>query len=113
MDLKKEIKFSDLIPKRGPREPKQRKIERRRVMPKEMVGLKIDSAELSAAQVVNDGGKRLVRVARAPLATGIVRGGEVRDPAALGGALSEFFAANALPRRGVQLGLGNSRIGVR
>jgi type IV pilus assembly protein PilM len=116
MDLKKEIHLSDLIPSRGsraPRAPKARPIDRRRVMPKEIVGLKIGSAELSAAQVVNEGSKRLVRVARAPLAGGIVSGGEVRDPAGLAGALSEFFAANSLPRRGVQLGLGSSRIGVR
>jgi type IV pilus assembly protein PilM len=117
MDLKQEIKLSDLLPKglagnlsskqksRGPR--------KRATMPGELVGLKIGSTSLTAAQVVNNGGKSLVKVARAPLAGGIVTGGEVRDPAALGAALTQFFAENELPRRGIRLGVGSTRIGVR
>jgi type IV pilus assembly protein PilM len=62
---------------------------------------------------VNNGGKHLVRTASMALPTGVIDGGEVRDPAALGEALADFFAANQLPRKGVRLGLANSRIGVR
>ena len=114
MDLKKEIKLSDLVPKGVSlkRKPAVKEV-RRRPLPKEIVGLKIESASLTAAQVVNDTERSVVKLARAPLASGVVNGGEVRDPVALGIALAEFFAANKLPRRGVRLGLGNSRIGVR
>src|SRR5580704_12643614 len=103
VDLKQEIKLSDLIPS-GLRKPQKRasaKPERRRPMPKELVGLKIDSAGLSAAHVVNGEQRELVRVARADLPKGIVSAGEVRDPAALGQALGQFFSTNGLPRRGV------------
>src|SRR5207249_6835775 len=79
----------------------------------EIVGLRVGATGISAAHVVNNGGKDVVRIARAPLPYGVVDGGEVRDPVALGKALSDFFAANSLPRRGVRLGLANSRIGVR
>jgi len=117
MDLKKEIKLSDLVPKGLARKQTQRKQKaktRKRTMPKEIVGLKIESSAITAAQIVNNGaGKSIVNVARTPLARGIVTGGEVRDPAALAIALTNFFATNKLPRRGVRLGLGNSRIGVR
>src|SRR5450432_879841 len=124
MDLKKELKLSDLMPKGLPglagltdlslkRKPGADVPKDRKTMPSEIVGLKIEGSSLTAAQVVNNGGKNLVRIARAPLASGIVNGGEVRDPAALGGALADFFVANGLPRHGVRLGVGNSRIGVR
>jgi type IV pilus assembly protein PilM len=166
MDLRKEIKLSDLVPKRRQQteakaepEPKPETNEvgketkrsglfskrRQRVEPEvhsevttepeakakkpkkaksapkgrrtagtsEIVGLKIGATGISAAQVVNNGTKEVVRVARGPLPHGVVDGGEVRDPVALGHALSEFFAQHSLPRRGVRLGLANSRIGVR
>jgi type IV pilus assembly protein PilM len=124
MDLRKEIKLSDLVPKRAPRAPKADKKPKTTKTKKssargrgngtaEIVGLKIGATGVSAAQVVNNGGKKVVRVARGPLPHGVVDGGEVRDPVALGEALSEFFSKNSLPRRGVRLGLANSRIGVR
>lgn len=113
VDLKQEIKLSDLIPSRIPRPKRTAKPKGRPPLPKELVGLRIDSAGLSAAHVVNGEERQLVKVARASLPKGIVSAGEVRDPAALGQALSEFFSTNALPRRGVRIGLGNSRIGVR
>jgi Tfp pilus assembly PilM family ATPase len=118
MDLKKEIKLSDLVPKRGTpktRTPKAKtKAKKSRDKgPAEVVGLKIGATGIRVAHVVNNGGKELVRIARAPLANGVVDGGEVRDPSALGEALADFFAANSLPRKGVRLGLANSRIGVR
>jgi len=117
MDLKKEIKLSDLVPKRGtPKTPKTRAPKAKKSRdkgPAEVVGLKIGATGIRVAHVVNNGGKELVRIAHAPLANGVVDGGEVRDPVALGEALADFFTANALPRKGVRLGLSNSRIGVR
>src|SRR5262245_25398976 len=123
MDLRKEIKLSDLVPKRAPRAPKADKKPKTKTKNSssrargdgaaEIVGLKIGATGVSAAQVVNNGGKKVVRVARGPLPHGVVDGGEVRDPVALGEALSEFFSTNSLQRRGVRLGLANSRIGVR
>jgi type IV pilus assembly protein PilM len=119
VDLKKEIKLSDLIPKRGPGKPggrsngKPAEAAKRTPMPAEIVGLKIEAGGLTAAHIVNNGGKKLVRVAQAPLAEGIVMGGEVRDPAGLATALNELFSTNDLPRHGIRLGLANTRIGVR
>jgi type IV pilus assembly protein PilM len=116
MDWKKEIKLSDLAPKRGSGSraqaaPKPRK--KRGHTPAEIVGLKIGATGIRAALVANNGDKKLLRVAHMPLPAGVVDGGEVRDPSALGAALSSFFASNGLPRKGVRLGLANSRIGVR
>jgi type IV pilus assembly protein PilM len=39
--------------------------------------------------------------------------GEVRDIAALGQELDRFFTDNKLPRRGIRLGIGTNRVGVR
>jgi len=116
MDLRKEIKLSDLVPKRAPRSRDERKPPRRKsrsAMSGEIVGLKVGATGIRAAQVVNNGGKHLVRTAHMPLPTGVIDGGEVRDPVALGQALNEFFGTNKLPRKGVRLGLANSRVGVR
>src|SRR5262249_61608334 len=79
----------------------------------EIVGLKVGATGISAAQIVNNGGRQVVRIARTPLPHGVVGGGEGRDPAALGNALNEFFSAHSLPRRHVRLGLADSRLGVR
>src|SRR4051794_619594 len=108
MDLRKEIKLSDLVPKRKPRtagtKAEGKKAKRagkgKSGGTSEIVGLKVGATGISAAQIVNNGGKQVVRIARAPLPHGVVDGGEVRDPAALGKALTEFFSANSLPRRG-------------
>jgi type IV pilus assembly protein PilM len=115
MNLKKEIKLSDLkLPgRRAARPPKPAKVRERASAPNELVGLKIGATGLTAAQIVTNGDRRLLRVAEAPLEPGVLDGGEVRDPAALAEALGAFFAENGLPRKGVRLGLGNSRIGVR
>jgi type IV pilus assembly protein PilM len=118
MDLKKEITLSGLMPKglsRPRRSPSASKSPRSSAAaaPSEIVGLEVGATSLKAAQVVNNGGKKLVRVASSPLARGIVDGGEVRDPTALADALRAFFAEHGLPQRGVRLGLANSRIGVR
>jgi type IV pilus assembly protein PilM len=115
VDLHKELSFSDLIPKLPAKKPRpvSEASAKRRPMPPEVVGLKIEAGSLTAAHVLNNGGKKLLRVARAPLPQGVVGGGEVRDPAGLATALNEFFASHDLPRRGVRIGLANSRIGVR
>ena len=119
VDLKKEIKLSDLVPKRGgggtkkEQPPARRKKKSRAASNGEIVGLKVGATGIRAAQVVNNGGKHLLRTASMSLPTGVIDGGEVRDPVALGEALADFFAANQLPRKGVRLGLANSRIGVR
>ncbi|MGH3004020.1 MAG: pilus assembly protein PilM, partial [Gaiellaceae bacterium] len=78
-----------------------------------LVGLKIGGSQIAAARINNNGAAELVQLARMPLQSGIVVGGELRDPEALAGALRTFFSQNKLPRRGVRLGVASSRIGVR
>ena len=124
MNLKKEIKLGDLI-KRQPktREPGTRAFPKTgskkgglslgRPKSREVVGLKIGGSQLAAARVVNNGAATLLQVAREPLASGIVTGGEVRDVIGLGAALDEFFTKHSLPRRHVRLGVATNRIGVR
>ena len=80
---------------------------------KKLVGLKIGASQLAAARVSNNGVAELQQLAREPLAAGIVVGGELRDPEALGEALKVFFARNKLPKKGVRLGIASNRIGVR
>lgn len=118
MDWKKEIKLSDLVPRRKApeatsRRPAGRKKERQPERHRDLVGLKIGASHIAAARVVSNGSRELVQLAQTPLAHGIVTAGEVRDPLALGVALASFFEEHALPRKGVRLGLANSRIGVR
>ena len=78
-----------------------------------VVGLKIGTSQLAAARISNDTVAELQQVARGPLASGIVVGGELRDPDALAEALKSFFETNRLPRKGVRLGIASPRIGVR
>jgi type IV pilus assembly protein PilM len=78
-----------------------------------IVGLKIGGSQIAAACIANNGSAKLERLARVPLAPGIVSGGELRDTQALADALRAFFEENDLPRRGVRLGVASSRIGVR
>ncbi|HWJ44910.1 MAG TPA: type IV pilus assembly protein PilM, partial [Gaiellaceae bacterium] len=80
---------------------------------KRIVGLKVGASQLAAARVANNGSAELLQLAREPLEAGIVVGGELRDPDALGDALKEFFAKHKLPKKGVRLGIANNRIGVR
>jgi type IV pilus assembly protein PilM len=80
---------------------------------KKLVGLKIGSSQLAAARVSNNGVAEVQQLAREALAAGIVVGGELRDPEALGEALKGFFARNKLPKKGVRLGIASNRIGVR
>src|SRR3954447_22008965 len=117
MDLKKEIKLSDLV-----RRPKKMQggggpsggPTRKRKGKQEIVGLKIGASQIAASRVVNNGGPaKLVQLARVPLEPGVVVAGEVRNVAALATALDHFFTENKLPRRGIRLGIGTNRIGVR
>ena len=117
MDLNKEIKLSDLV-----RRPKKKKTpgvvkptngKRKRRRKQEIVGLKIGASQIAASRVVNNGSAKLVQLARVPLEPGVVVAGEVRDVAALATALDRFFSDNKLPRRGIRLGIGTNRIGVR
>jgi type IV pilus assembly protein PilM len=106
---------------KGEKQPKERKTKEPKIKAerrsksggKRLVGLKIGASQLAAARVSNNGSAELQQVARAPLAPGIVVGGELRDPDALSEALKEFFEQHKLPKRGVRLGIANNRIGVR
>ena len=80
---------------------------------KRVVGLKIGASQIAAAQVINAGDPRIVRMARMPLERGVVVGGELREPEVLAAALKTFFRKNKLPRNCVRLGISNNRIGVR
>ena len=119
MDLNKEIKLSDVFrrPKKKAKTPgitKPSSAKRKRRRKQEIVGLKIGASQIAASRVVNNGGPaKLVQLARIPLEPGVVVGGEVRDVKALATALDHFFVANKLPRRGIRLGIGTNRIGVR
>jgi type IV pilus assembly protein PilM len=137
VDLRKEIKFSDLLPKRkkdalpaeapetvAEKPAKEKRSFSRARKPKtaspkrpsrhkKLVGLKIGASQLAAARVVNNGSPEVVQLARADLEPGIVVGGELREPDALADALKAFFRANKLPKQGVRLGIASNRIGVR
>ena len=118
MDRNQEIKLSDLV-----RRPKKKRTPTATAKPsspkpkrsrkQEVVGLKIGASQIAASRVVNNGSAKLVQLARVPLEPGVVAGGEVRDVPALARALDRFFRENKLPRRGIRLGLGTNRIGVR
>jgi type IV pilus assembly protein PilM len=120
VDLKKEIKLSDLVPRRKPKPRTAAGTRssgftrgRTKHAKREIVGLKVGSSQLAAARVANDGSANLLQLARGPLEAGIVVGGEVRNVPALAEALDAFFAEHGLPRKGVRLGLATNRIGVR
>ncbi|HET7130130.1 MAG TPA: type IV pilus assembly protein PilM [Gaiellaceae bacterium] len=115
MDMKKEIKLSDLIPKRQPGggKSKTKVAGKKKKAKQDYVGVKVGASQIAAAEVHNNGGSKLVKLAREPLEPGVVVGGEVRDISALGRALDDFFKKHDLPRKGVRLGVGTNRVGVR
>jgi type IV pilus assembly protein PilM len=115
MDMKKEIKLSDLIPKRKPGGGSASKVAAKKKAKgkQDYVGVKVGASQIAAAQVHNNGGSKLVKIARELLEPGVVVGGEVKDIAALSRALDEFFKKHDLPRKGVRLGIGTNRVGVR
>jgi type IV pilus assembly protein PilM len=115
MDMKKEIKLSDLIPKRksdGGSKPAKAAAKKKKAK-QDYVGVKVGASQIAAAEVHNNGGSKIVKLAREPLEAGVVVGGEVRDIPALARALDEFFKKHDLPRKGVRLGVGTNRVGVR
>jgi type IV pilus assembly protein PilM len=143
MNLRKEIKLSDLLPRRrakGEPKPKAEKPAKeprvsrfsrkkqdsaptetpKRVQKpkagrrtKKLVGLKVGSSQIAAARIVNNGSPQLVQVARDELDSGIVVGGELRETEELAAVLKRFFRKHKLPRQNVRLGISNNRIGVR
>jgi type IV pilus assembly protein PilM len=136
MNLRKEIKLSDLLPKRRKkpavdaelveetqkpeRKPRRQRAKRnaaakprRSGRTKKVVGLKIGASQVAAARIVNNGGPQLVQVAREELDAGIVVGGELRESEELAAFLKRFFRKHKLPRKNVRLGISNNRIGVR
>ena len=143
MNLRKEIKLSDLLPKRRKktaevaeveaapktekpkRERKHRSLRPKRTATpkvkrartkgraKKVVGLKVGASQIAAARVVNNGAPQLVQIAREELDPGIVVGGELRESEELVDVLKRFFRKHKLPRQGVRLGISNNRIGVR
>src|SRR3954452_24228874 len=118
MDLNKEIKLSDLVRRqkkkaKAPAVTKPGSATHKRPRKQELVGLKIGASQIAASRVVNNGSAKLMQLARVPLEPGVVVGGEVRDVPALATALDRFFTENKLPRRGIRLGIGTNRIGVR
>ena len=119
MDMKQEIKLSDLFGRKGgsskPSAPKKKSAKSKSTShgPSEYVGLEVGSSQLAAAHITNNGQRKLHKLHREPLPAGIMSGGEVRDPVALGAALASFFEKYDLPKKRVRLGLANTRVGVR
>ena len=77
-----------------------------------IVGLDIEAGSIAASEVTTNGGVKLGRTGIADLAPGVTREGEVTDPAALGEALKELFAANKLARN-VRVGVASQKVMVR
>jgi type IV pilus assembly protein PilM len=77
-----------------------------------VVGLDLDPGHIAAALVKGPADLTVTRSAVAPLAPGVLRDGEVTDPAGLAEALRAFFAEHDLPPR-VRVGVANQRIVVR
>ena len=120
MDMKQEIKLSDLFGRKGggsskPGAPKKKNAKKKTTShgPSEYVGLEVGSSQIAAAHITNNGDRKLHKLHREPLPAGIMSGGEVRDPVALGAALASFFEKYELPKKNVRLGLANTRVGVR
>src|SRR5690242_1637910 len=115
MDMKKELKLSDLIPKRKPGGASKpgKAVAKKKKAKQDYVGVKVGASQIAAAEVHNNGGSKIVKLAREPLEPGVVVGGEVKDIPALARALDEFFKKHELPRKGVRLGVGTNRVGVR
>jgi type IV pilus assembly protein PilM len=101
-------------PDAGSTSPVTRPTKSRAPSGRTTVGVKIGASTVSVAIVEQqEGVGQLTALFRRPLIPGIVVDGEVRDQQALAQALSELWAEERLPRRGVRLGLFGSRIGVR
>src|SRR5262249_49916437 len=91
-------KTPEAEPKRSRGLRRQERVDAKGAAHSQVVGLKIGASQIAAAQVVNRGGPRIVRMARMPLQRGVVVGGELREPEELATALKTFFKKNKLPR---------------
>ena len=76
-----------------------------------IVGLDVEAGSVAAAEVAADG-RSVSQVAIAPLEGGLIREGEVVDPAALSEALRGLFSDHKLSKS-VRLGVANQRVAVR
>jgi type IV pilus assembly protein PilM len=85
---------------------------RKRSSAKPVVGLELDPGHLAAADVDADGGLTVKRGASVPLRPGVLRDGELADPAELTQALRGLFAEHDLPPR-VRIGIASQRVVVR
>ena len=79
MDLKQEIKLSDLFGRKGGGENKAKKPAKSRAVaksaahvPSELVGLEVGSSQIAAAHISNNGSRKLVKLHREPLPAGIM-----------------------------------------
>jgi type IV pilus assembly protein PilM len=77
-----------------------------------VVGLEIEPGQLIAVQSRLNGHVVVERAAGQPIATNLVRDGEVTDVSALAAALVELFDGSGLDRR-VRIGIANQRIVMR
>jgi type IV pilus assembly protein PilM len=78
---------------------------------KTIVGLDVEAGSVAAAEVAADG-RSVAQVAIAPLEGGLIREGEVVDPAGLSEALRGLFSEHKLSKS-VRLGIANQRVAVR
>ena len=109
---------ADAAPESSPKQSRRERRETKRSDKaskdhNQLVGLKLGASQIAAAQVVNKGGPKVVRMARMSLQRGVVVGGELREPEELASILKTFFRKNKLPRNCVRLGISNNRINVR
>ena len=74
-----------------------------------LTGLDISGSSLAAARV-SDG--RLRSASATTIEPGLVVDGEIADPAGLGAALGEFFAAKGMPNK-VRIGVASPRVVIR
>ena len=86
--------------------------KRKRASKTSVVGLELDPGHVAAAEVHVNGSLTLERGAVAHLRPGVLRDGDVTDPAALAETLRTLFEEHDLPKR-VRLGIANQRIVVR
>jgi type IV pilus assembly protein PilM len=86
--------------------------KKKRASKTSVVGLELDPGHVAAAEVHVNGSLTLQRGAVAHLRPGVLRDGDVTDPAALTETLRALFDEHDLPKR-VRLGIANQRIVVR
>ena len=78
-----------------------------------IVGIEIEPGAVHAASVSVNGRIKIESAAMVPLATGVVRDGEVNDTEGLTEALTALYAANKGLDKRVRIGIANQKIVVR